>query len=382
MRTFLFFIGVLLFPVMSCKNGKINKSQSLRDNVIWNRLKPYFVVPEKYKNDFGTYRTVVDFYEGRRVKKAHDWDERRKEIFDRWESLLGSWPPVLKNQQFEITESKQRENFIQHRVTFKWLPNEETYGYLLVPNGKGIKPAVITVFYEPETAIGVGGKPYRDFAYQLAKRGFVTLSLGTKVSTEQKTYSLFYPDINNSKVQPLSLLAYAAANAYETLANFEGVDPERIGITGHSFGGKWAMFASCLYDKFACAVWSDPGIVFDESRAAVNYWEPYYLGYHPLPWRKRGNITKENPAKGLYLKLRKEGYDLHELHALMAPRPFLVSGGSEDPPDRWIPLNSTIAVNNLLGYKNRVAMSNRPLHDPNLESNEIIYSFFEFFLKQ
>ena len=27
----------------------------------------------------------------------------------------------------------------------------------------------------------------------------------------------------------------------------------RIGIVGHSYGGKWALFASCLYDKFACA---------------------------------------------------------------------------------------------------------------------------------
>ena len=80
--------------------------------------------------------------------------------------------------------------------------------------------------------------------------------------------------------------------------------------------------------------------------------------------------------------MRKEGYDLHELHALMAPRPFLVSGGSEDPPQRWRALNSTIAVNKLLGYENRVAMTNRPMHAPDQESNEIIYSFFDFFLKK
>ena len=39
---------------------------------------------------------------------------------------------------------------------------------------------------------------------------------------------------------------------------------DRIGIVGHSFGGKWSLFASCLYEKFACAAWSDAGIVFDE----------------------------------------------------------------------------------------------------------------------
>jgi hypothetical protein len=66
---------------------------------------------------------------------------------------------------------------------------------------------------------------------------------------------------------------------------------------------------------------------------------------------------------------------------LMAPRPFLVSGGSEDTPKRWIPLNHSIAVNKLLGYKNRVAMTNRPAHSPTLESNKSAYMFFEYFLK-
>ncbi|MBL4885255.1 MAG: sialidase, partial [Planctomycetaceae bacterium] len=103
-------------------------------------------------------------------------------------------------------------------------------------------------------------------------------------------------------------------------------------------------------------------------------------GFHPKPWRKRGLVTEENPAYGLYPQLIKQQRDLHELHALMAPRPFLVSGGVEDPAKRWAALNRTIEINNLLGHKNRVAMTNRPLHAPNAESNEIIYSFFEHFL--
>jgi hypothetical protein len=141
------------------------------------------------------------------------------------------------------------------------------------------------------------------------------------------------------------------------------------------------MFASCLYDKFACAVWSDPGIVFERARESVNYWEPWYLGYHAKPWRNRGLITTDNPAFGLYPKLVSEGYDLHELHALMSPRPFLVSGGEEDPVGRWIPLNHTLEVNKLLGVRNRVAMTNRPAHSPDENSNEIAYLFFDYFLK-
>jgi hypothetical protein len=141
------------------------------------------------------------------------------------------------------------------------------------------------------------------------------------------------------------------------------------------------MFASCLYDKFACAAWSDPGIVFDEKRANVNYWEKWYLGFEPGKDRKPGLVTKDNPRTGVYAKLVEAGHDLHELHALMAPRPFLVSGGAEDGPERWRALNHTVAVNRLLGYTDRVAMTNRKGHRPTEESNEQLCRFFELFLK-
>ncbi len=378
MKVILVFIMAIVFSSIGFTQTPGNEKNDKQK--LWEQIAPYFSPPEKYRNAFGDFRSPLKFYNGEAVETPEDWTRRREEILNRWHEMMGEWPELITNQQLEILETTKRENFTQHRVKFSWLPGEETEGYLLIPEGTEKKPAVITVYYEPETAIGMGN-PYRDFAYQLAKRGFVTLSIGTTEATESKTYSLYYPSIENTQVQPLSMLGYAAANAWNVLAKVEEVDAERIGIAGHSFGGKWAMFASCLYEKFACAVWSDPGIVFDESRPSVNYWEPWYLGYHPKPWRERGVITEENPAKGLYPQLVENGYDLTELHALMAPRPFLVSGGSEDPPERWKALNHTIAVNKLLGYSNRVAMTNREEHSPNEESNEKIYQFFEYFLQ-
>jgi hypothetical protein len=124
--------------------------------------------------------------------------------------------------------------------------------------------------------------------------------------------------------------------------------------------------------------------VFDESRSNVNYWEPWYLGFDPsLPaQRKRGIPSAENPRTGPYKQMMAEGRDLTELQALMAPRPLLVSGGAEDPPQRWTALNHLVAVNHLLGAKHRVAMTNRPKHAPTPESNEALYQFFEWALAQ
>ena len=342
-------------------------------------LARHFEPPVEWQGKFGEYTSPLLRADGSRIETAEQWKHRRSELLAEWQELLGKWPDLVTSPNIEVISSHRRENFIQQKIRFGWTPNESTSGYLLTPDGDGPFPAVVTVYYEPETAIGLG-KPHRDFALQLTRRGFVCLSIGTTEATQARTYSLYHPSIEYAKVQPLSMLGCAAANAWHVLANQPKVDSTRVGIVGHSFGGKWAMFASCLFDKFACAAWSDPGIVFDERRPSVNYWEPWYLGYHPKPWRKRGVISSDNAARGLYKKLTASGRDLHELHALMAPRPFLVSGGSEDPAERWQALNHTIEINSILGFTHRVGMTNRPKHSPNDESNETIYKFFEHFL--
>lgn len=344
----------------------------------WQLIRPHFSVPKEFRNSFGNYRPLLKQLGGGTIRTAQEWQKRRKELLTDWTGLLGQWPPLITKPDVETLTTTRRENCILRTVRFRWTPNETTTGYLLIPDGDGKRPAVLTVFYEPETAMGLKGEN-RDFAWQLAKRGFVTLSIGTTEASEAKTYALYHPEIDNATVQPLSMLAYAAANAWHVLASRPEVDSERIGIVGHSFGGKWAMFAGCLFDKFAAVAVSDPGIVFD-THPSVNYWEPWYLGWHRRPWRKRGQITAKNPAHGLYPKLLEQKRDLHELHALLAPRPFLVSGGEVDPPTRWTALNHLVQINTLLGYKERVGMTNRADHSPNPESNEVIYSFFEHFL--
>ncbi|MDD2599638.1 MAG: sialidase [Kiritimatiellae bacterium] len=371
---------VLFSPYLLLASGS-NAQSAGQSCAAWDKVKPYFNPPAEFAGKFGSYASPLKFYDGRQVESRGEWGKRRGEILERWHALMGEWPPLLVDQKLTVLESEQLESYTRHKVEFNWLPNEKTYGYLLVPAGGGVRPAAITVFYDPETAVGLEAKhPHRDYALQLVQRGFVALSLGTRDATARKEFSLYYPTIENATVQPLSMLAYAAANAWHVLAKVEGVDSKRIAIAGHSFGGKWAMFASCLFDKFACGVWSDPGIVFSEERPSINYWEPWYLGYHPKPWRQRGLITESNPSQGLYMQLREKGLDLTDLHALMAPRPFMVSGGSEDPQERWIALNHAVRVNDLLGFKHRVAMTNRPLHSPDAEAMQQVCDFLEYAL--
>lgn len=339
-------------------------------------LRAFTQPPPELAQETGGYRSPLLFKDGSKVQTANDWARRRAEILRDWTAIMGEWPPVLDKPALEILETKPRENFIQQKIRLQIAPDQKSDGWLLIPEGPGPFPAVFVPYYDPETSAGLGAKPLRDFAYQLTKRGFVSLSIGSPGGDARK------PVLSaQAKCQPLSYLAYIAANAWQALASLPQVDSKRIGIVGHSYGGKWSMFGACLWDKYACGVWSDPGIVFDETRQSINYQEPWYLGLDPTLTRRPGLITTESPRTGAYKTLIAQGHDLVEFQALMAPRPFLVSGGAEDPPKRWAALNHLRTVNQLLGHEDRVAMTNREKHDPNPESNDVIYRFFEHWLK-
>jgi dienelactone hydrolase len=366
----------------------VSRSTAAADDSAWPKIEKYFQPPAEFTKDFGPYRSPLKFNDGSEVKTAEDWAKRRKEIADLWHKRLGSWPPLLEKPKVEVLETKEKDGYTQKHVHVQISADGKIAdGYLLIPQGKGPFPAVFVPFYEPITSIGEGksGRGTHDYGLQLVRRGFVTLSIGTPGSFEsigKDTKEVLTTAGKEQRRQPLTLLAYVAANCHTALAQMPEVDKDRIGIIGLSYGGKWAMFASCLHDKYACAVWSDPGIVFNEKNPNVNYWEPWYLGYDPKVQRKEGVPSAEKPRTGLYQELIDEGDDLVSLHALMAPRPVLDSGGTEDPPQNWRALNHLIAVNNLLGQKNRVAMTARKGHIPTAEALEIELAFLEYWLKK
>jgi dienelactone hydrolase len=364
-------------------------------------LVSFFQPPEEYRNDLGIYKSPLLTAHSTSIDSAAGWNQRREELRREWHKRLGPWPPLIAAPGSVVESTSEKDGLTQSKVRIAaGIDGEPVYGYLLKPPGDGPFPAVLVLYYEPETGAGFG-KELRDFGLQLARRGFVTLSIGPPrvgflpSGAKPSRAKPYYGPIGKPvKTQPISALAYAAANCHAYLAQQSFVDGARIGVMGHSFGGKWAMFASCLFDKFASAVWSDPGVVFDERDrkdnvgGSVNYWDKWYLGFELgeiAPQEDRFHfrgLPTERDRTGAYRQLRAEGRDLVELHSLMAPRPFLVSGGSADRKERWSALNHSIAVNRLLGEQYGVAMTNRDHHAPTSDSNDQLYRFFEWSLRR
>ncbi len=332
--------------------------------------------PASFRIDPDAYRSPLFFENDSPVISTNDWKKRRKQIHQAWMDVMGPWPDLLENNSMQIGEASDSGDYFQHRVILNITPDQSAPGWLLLPKGAGPFPSALVVFYDPETSVGSKeDKPGRDFGRLLAQEGIATLNIGTPGGNAWK------PDIGDAKCQPLSFHAYVAANSWYAMANHAQLDASRIGIVGHSYGGKWAMFAAALWERFAAVAVSDPGIVFDESRPNVNYWEPWYLG---LDWNqpksRSGMPSPTNPRTGAYRTMIEKGMDLHELHSLIAPRPFLVSGGSEDPIERWNALHHLAEVNQLLGYQARVFFTQRKGHGPTTESNEQLVTFFKYFL--
>lgn len=377
-------VSLFLFSAVWATAQEPDAAESL-----WKKLEPFAKPPEEYSGKLGHYRSPLKFADGTQAESPADWKRRRDEIAAVWHKRLGAWPPLVERPGLKKLTKVERGGYTEYKVQVQASPNGQwVEGYLLIPDGKGPFPAVLVPFYEPLTSIGKGangrGVGTHDYGLQLVKRGFVTLSIGTPGSLDKlggDTRDALIQAGEELRRQPLTLLAYVAANCLTALSQLPEVDPARIGIIGLSYGGKWAMFASCLDDRFACAVWSDPGIAFNEKDSNVNYWEPWYLGFDPKHRRKPGVPSQANPRTGLYKELIDAGEDLIDLHALMAPRPVMVSGGIQDPPKNWQALNHLVAVNSLLGYQNRVFLTARTTHIPTAEALQQEIAFLEFFLQ-
>ena len=304
----------------------------------WKVIAPFFAPPKEYANDLGEHKPVLEFYDGTPVKTAAGWARRREETRKKWHGIMGPWPPLIDKPTIEYVAKEKKQNYTQHTVKIKLAPKWDPWtSYLLIPDGAGPFPAAVVVYYYPEGALRF---KRCDYARELARRGFVALSIGRadydfiekrwasmarQMPEHQRGTHCYWPDRQNPHLAPLSFMAYAAANACNALASLKEVDPKRVGIVGHSYGGKWTMFGACLYEKFACGVWSDPGVtLFKPRHGGANYYSRGYLGTRP-----------KGAAKSAYRQIRDGGHDLHELQALMAPRPFFVSGvrGGPDPKE-------------------------------------------------
>src|SRR5207249_3824496 len=93
-----------------------------------------FTPPEKYRSDFGDFRSPLLFADGSRVQNRADWERRRKEILSTWHKLMGPWPPLFGKPRVELVDATRRDNIAQQHVRIEIaLGGEMVDALLLLP---------------------------------------------------------------------------------------------------------------------------------------------------------------------------------------------------------------------------------------------------------
>ena len=159
---------------------------------------------------------------------------------------MGPWPPLVEKPTIEYLKKEKQADYTQSQIRVQVAPDRTSDdAYLLVPEGpRGPFPAVIVVFYDGLSGLGGGrgaGKHY-DFARQLVKRGFVTLSFGSDPNT-------YYLNKQHAQLQPISYNAVYGGQLVQRL----GVVADSRSAAGRHYRPivRWQVGHVCLLPQRA-----------------------------------------------------------------------------------------------------------------------------------
>lgn len=277
----------------------------------------------------------------KKVSTAAEWQTRRPEIRKRLDVILGTAPPSKADREIRIINETRRDDHFVRKLAYQTESGEFVSSLLLIPDDlKGRAPLVLCPHQTTQAGknepAGFAGNPELQTALHLVKRGFVTFTYDALCFGERHdAASGHYGDaIPFYKKHPgwslLGKMIWDMQRAIDYLETLDFVDPSRIGSIGHSHGGYTTLFAMAFDGRIKVGV-SNCG--FDTFRIDGNTWR----------W---SHATALMPRLGFYItnpRINMDRYravpdsavidvpfDMHEMLALIAPRPLLISTSDED----------------------------------------------------
>jgi len=191
---------------------------------------------------------------------------------------------------------------------------------------EGRLPAVVVPFYYPEAAMGFD--PEKNEPHEIYKDNPIMLDIVRHgyIAISGDSYYLTYADFKGgkdeleswkcvsdifNKEQPewtgVGKLIYDTSLLIDVISKDSRVDSEKIGIAGHSLGGKIAFISGCLDKRIKVILASDFGLLWHQT----NWHDEWY-------WGKKLNLIK------------KEKFENYMLLKDAAPKPFCLIAGEFD----------------------------------------------------
>ena len=278
------------------------------------------------------------------ITTVTDWERRKASIVNVISNFTGELPRSKPPLEPKTIEETKLDTHTRIKFTFQSEPGEHVPAYLLVPKSvSGRAPAVlcphqttIPLTNGMREPAGVAGDPKLYTALHLVERGYVTLTwdalcFGERHELNRGHYGDAIPFYRkHPRWSLLGKMIWDASRAVDYLETLNFVDSARIGSVGHSHGGITTIFL-IAFDSRIKAGASNCG--FDTFRLDGNTWR----------W---SHATALIPKLGFYVsspyinmdqyravpdsEVINTPFDMHEVLALIAPRPLLLSTSDED----------------------------------------------------
>ncbi len=258
---------------------------------------------------------------------AAEWESRRKEARAGFQQVAGPLPgPEMRCAlDPQIIEEADCGSYVRRLITYTSQPGGKVPAYLCIPKTtlNGTKTPAVLCLHPTENKIGfkvvvgLGGKPHRQYASELAERGFITLSPSYPLLAD------YQPDLKALKLPSGTMKAiWDNLRGLDYLDSLPFVDHSHgYAAIGHSLGGHNAIFTA-VFDERIQVIVSSCG--FD---SLLDYYGGNIKGYV----QERYMLHMEN-----YLGHPQDvPWDHYELIACLAPRHVFVNAPLKDANFRW-----------------------------------------------
>jgi dienelactone hydrolase len=290
------------------------------------------------------------------------------------EKVMGPLPRIDHQAPLNmiILETDRMPGYIREKITFVPEPGGLVHAWLLVPYEAKKARAVLclheTTQVGKDEPAGLGGNPNMHYAQELALRGFVTLAPDYPHFGEDKTN--YQTDVYGRGYKSGSMKGIVNhIRAIDLLTSLPEVDPNRIGVIGHSLGWHNSLFVAAFDPRIRAAVVSSGFTAMSSyTQGRMRGWSQDV--YTPLVASKYHSSPKEVP------------FDFTDFFKAIAPRAVFVNAPLHDEVFDVVGVDKVInAVAALFPDHNLVLVHPDCAHNFPPEIREQAYQFLEHALK-
>ncbi len=265
----------------------------------------------------------------KRVATTDDWLRRRKEIVAGMQAVMGQLPGPEKRCPLDVKVEEEVDcgSYVRRSITYSSEPGSRVPAYLLIPKevlrGEGKRvPAVLCLHGTDNVVgngivVGLGSRPNRQYASELAERGYVTLAPNYPLLAK------YQPDIKALGWESGTLKAvWDNMRGLDLLDSLPFVKPGAFGAIGHSLGGHNSVYTAVFDERIKVVVTS----------CGLDSYLDYYGGdekvwQHEKGWAQTRYMPKLASYRG---RLKEIPFDFHEMIGALAPRHVLIIAPIKD----------------------------------------------------